>query len=70
MDICGFHLNRLLENNLEFKTELRVCVVKDEDLARVEFHNTPTPTGRTSLLCTFYLPIQNIPRAVSITTIG
>ncbi|XP_073250571.1 uncharacterized protein [Porites lutea] len=61
---------RLLEDNLEFKTELRVRVVKDEDLAEVEFHNTLTPTGRTSLLCKIHLPIQNIPRAVSITTIG
>ena len=67
MDICGFHLNRLLEDNLEFKTELRVRVVKGKELAKVEFHNTSTPTGRTSLLCKFHLPIQNIPRAVSIT---
>jgi len=64
----GLHLNRLLED--EFKTELRVRVRKDEDLAKVEFHNTSIPTGRTSLLCKFYLPIQNIPREVSITTIG
>ena len=50
MDIFVLHLNRLLEeDNLEFKTELRVRVVKDEDLAEVEFHNTLTPTGRTSL---------------------
>ena len=70
MDICVLHLNRLLEDNLEFKTELRIRVVKDEDLAEVEFQNTLTPTGRTSLLCKFHLPIQNIPRAVSITTIG
>ena len=68
MDIFGLHLNRLLED--EFKTELRVRVRKDEDLAKVEFHNTSVPTGRTSLLCKFYLPIQNIPRAVSITIIG
>ena len=66
MDIFVLRLNRLLEDNLEFKTELRVRVVKDEDLAEVEFHNTSTPTGRTSLLCKFHLPIQNIPRAVSI----
>ena len=64
-NIFGLHLNRLLED--EFKTELRVRVVKDEDLAEVEFHNTSIPTGRTSLLCKFHLPIQNIPRAVSIT---
>ena len=71
MDIFVLHLNRLLEeDNLEFKTEWRVRVVKDEDLAEVEFHNTLTPTGRTSLLCKFHLPIQKIPRAVSITTIG
>ncbi|CAH3187071.1 unnamed protein product [Porites lobata] len=47
----------------EFKTELRVLVLKDEDLAEVEFHNTSIPTGRTSLLCKFHLSIQNIPRA-------
>ena len=70
MGIFVWRLNRLLEDNLEFKTELRVRVVKDEDLAEVEFHNTSIPTGRTSLLCKFHLPIQNIPRAVSITTIG
>ena len=70
MDICGFHLNRLLEDNLEFKTELLVRFVKDEDLAVVEFRNTSTPTRRNSLLCKFQLVIQNIPRAVSITTIG
>ena len=68
MDFFGLHLNRLSED--EFKTELRVRVRKDEDLAEVEFHNTSIPTGRTSLLCKFHLPIQNIPRAVSITTIG
>ena len=68
MDILGLHLNRLLED--EFKTELRVRVGRDEDLAEVEFHNTSIPTGRKSLLCKFYLPIQNIPRPVSITTIG
>ena len=66
MDIFLLHLNRLLEDNLEFKTELRVRVVKDEDLAEVEFHNTLTPIGRKSLLCKFHLPIQKIPRAVSI----
>jgi len=70
MGIFVLQLNRLLEDNLEFKTELRVRVVKDEDLAEVEFRNTLTPTGRTSLLCKFHLPIQNIPREVSITTIG
>ena len=70
MGIFVWRLNRLLEDNLEFKTELRVRVVKEEDLAEVEFRNSLTPTGRISLLCKFYLPIQNIPRAVSITTIG
>ena len=70
MVIFVWRLNRLLEDNLEFKTELRVRVVKDEDLAEVEFRNSLPPTGRTSLLCKFHLPIQNIPRAVSITTIG
>ena len=68
MDIFGLHSNRLSED--DFTTELRVRVRKDEDLAEVEFHNTSIPTGRTSLLCKFHLPIQNIPRAVSITTIG
>ena len=70
MDIFVLHLNRLSEDNLEFKTELRVRVVNDEDLAIVEFRKTSIPTGRTSLLCRLLLPIQNIPRAVSITTIG
>ena len=63
MDIFGLHLNRLLED--EFKTELRVRVVKNKDLAEIEFHNTLTTTGRKSLLCKIHLPMQNIPLAVS-----
>ena len=63
MDIFGLHLNRLLED--EFKTELRVRVVKNEDLAEIEFHNTLTRAGRKSLLCKIHLPIQNVPLAVS-----
>ena len=63
MDIFGLHLNRLLED--EFKTELRVRVVKNEDLAEIEFHNTLTRAGRKSLLCRIHLPIQNVPLAVS-----
>ena len=63
MNIFGLHLNRLLED--EFKTELRVRVVKYKDPAKIEFHNTLTATGRNSLLCKFHLPIQNIPLAVS-----
>ena len=59
----GLHLNRLLED--EFQTELRVRVVKNEDPAKIEFHNTLTTTGRKSLLCKIHLPIQNIPLAVS-----
>ena len=59
----GLHLNRLLED--EFQTELRVRVVKNEDPAKIEFHNTLTTTGRKSLLCKIHLPIQNIPPAVS-----
>ena len=68
MGFADLHSNRLLED--EFKTELRVRVGKYEDLAEVEFHNTSITTGRTNLLCKFHLPIQNIPRAVSFTTIG
>ena len=63
MNIFGLHLNRLLKD--EFKTELRVRVVKNEDPAEIEFHNTLTPTGRKSLLCKIHLPIQNIPLVVS-----
>ena len=63
MDIFGLHLNRLLED--EFKTELRVRVVKNENLAEIEFHNTLTRAGRKSLLCRIHLPIQNVPLAVS-----
>ena len=63
MDIFGLHLNRLLED--EFKTELRVRVVKNEDLAEIEFHNTLTRAGRKSLLCKIQLPIHHIPLAVS-----
>ena len=63
MDIFGLHLNRLLED--EFKTELRVRVVKNEDLAEIEFHNTLTRAGRKSLLCRIHLPIQNVRLAVS-----
>ena len=63
MDIFGSHLNRLLED--EFQTELRVRVVKNEDPAKIEFHNTLTTTGGKSLLCKIHLPIRNIPVAVS-----
>ena len=63
MDISCLHLNRLLED--EFQTELRVRVVKNEDPAKIEFHNTLTTTGRKSLLCKIHLPIHNIPLAVS-----
>ena len=63
MNIFGLHLNRLLDD--EFKTELRVRVVKYEEPAKIEFHNTFTATGRNSLLCKFHLPSQNIPLAVS-----
>ena len=70
MGIFVLHLNSLFEDNLEFRGELRVRVVEDKDPAEVEFHNSSTPTGRASLLCKFHLRIQNIPRAVSITTIG
>ena len=50
MDVFVLHLNRLLEDNLEFKTELRVRVVKDEDLAEVEFHNLDTYRKNESIV--------------------
>ena len=64
MHVSLLHLNRLLEDNTPFKTELRVRLVDDEDLAQVEFQ-----TDRTGLLCKLHLtlPSRKMPRAVSIT---
>ena len=58
------HLNRLLEGDIPFNTELRVRLVDGEDLAQVEFRNTLKHTDRTRLLCKFHL---KLPSAVSIT---
>ena len=69
MHVSLLHLNRLLEDDIPFKTELRVRLVDDEDLARVEFRNTLKQTDRTGLLCKLHLtlPSRNMPSAVSIT---
>ena len=69
MHVSVLHLNRLLEDDIPFKTELRVCLVDNEDLAQVEFRNTLTRTDRTGLLCKFHLtlPFHQRPRSVSIT---
>ena len=69
MHVSLLHLNRLLEGDIPFNTELRVRLVDGEDLAQVEFRNTLTHTDRTRLLCKFHLtlPSCKMPRAVSIT---
>ena len=69
MHVSLLHLNRLSEDDTPFKTELRVRLVDDEDLAQVEFRNSLTRTDRTGLLCKFHLtlPSRKMPRAVSIT---
>ena len=69
MHISLLRLNRLLKDDIPFKTELRVLLVDDEDLAQVEFRNTSIHTDRTRLLCKFHLtlPSRKMPRAVSIT---
>ena len=69
MHVSLLHLNRLLEDDIPFKTELRVCLVEDEELAQVEFRNTLAHTGRKGLLCKFHLtlPSRKMPLAVSIT---
>ena len=69
MHVSLLHLNRLLEDDIPFKTELRVCLFEDEDLAQVEFRNTLTHTDRRGLLCRFHLtlPSRKMPREVSIT---
>ena len=69
MHVSLLHVNRLLEDDIPFKTELRVLLVDDEDLARVEFRNTLKQTDRTGLLCklNLTLPSRKMPRAVSIT---
>ena len=69
MYVSLLHLNRLLKDDIPFKTELRVRLVDGEDLARVEFRNTSIHTDRTRLLCKFHLtlPSRKMPRAVSIT---
>ena len=69
MNVSVLHLNRLLKEDIKFKTELRVRLVDDEDLAQVEFRNTSIHTDRTRLLCKFHLtlPSRKMSRAVSIT---
>ena len=69
MHVSVLHLNRLLKDDIKFKTELRVRLVDDEDLAQVEFRNTSIHTDRTRLLCKFHLtlPSREMSRAVSIT---
>ena len=46
MHVSLLHLNRLLEDDIPFKTELRVRLVDGEDLAQVEFRNTLIQTDR------------------------
>ena len=69
MHVSLLHLNRLLKDDIKFKTEFRVRLVDDEDLAQVEFRNTSIHTDRMRLLCKFHLtlPSRKMPRAVSIT---
>ena len=69
MHVSLLLLNRLLEDDIPFKTELRVRLVDDGDLAQVEFRNTLTHTDRKGLLCKFHLtlPSRKMSRAVSIT---
>ena len=69
MNVSLLHLNRLLKDDIPFKTELRVLLVDGEDLAQVEFRKTLIHTDRTRLLCKFHLtlPSRKMPRAVSIT---
>ena len=69
MHVSLLHLNRLLEEDFPFKTELRVRLVDGEDLAQVEFRNTLMQTDRTRLLCKFHLtlPSRKMLRAVSVT---
>ena len=69
MHVSLLHLNRLLEDDIPFKTEVRVRLVDDEDLAQVEFRNTLTHTDRRGLLCRFHLtlPSRKMPCVVSIT---
>ncbi|XP_073252309.1 uncharacterized protein [Porites lutea] len=63
-DVNSIYL-RLLEDDIPFKTEVRVRLVDDEDLAQVEFRNTLTHTDRRGLLCRFHLtlPSRKMPRA-------
>ena len=69
MHVSLLLLNRLLEDDIPFKAELRVRLVDGEGLARVEFRNTLKQTDRTGLLCKLHLtlPSRKMPRAVSIT---
>ena len=69
MHVSLLPLNRLLQGDIPFNTELRVRLVDGEDLAQVEFRNTLKDTDRTRLLCKFYLklPSLKMPSAVSVT---
>ena len=69
MHVSLLLLNRLLEDDIPFKTELRVRLVDDGDLAQVEFRNSLTHRDRTGLLCKFHLTLlsRKMARAVSVT---
>ena len=64
MHVSLLHLNRLLEDNTPFKTELEVRLVDCEDPARVEFRNTLKKTDGTHSLCKLHV---KMPCEVSLT---
>ena len=66
LNVCNFCPNRLEE--FEFKTELRVLLNRDKDMAVVEFWTTLESTGRKFSLCQVHLSLstQGIDRTVSL----
>ena len=54
---CYFIVRRLYEDDLPFKTHLKVRVINDQHSAQVEFRNTFQSTGRNRSWCTLHLPI-------------
>ena len=66
LTVCNFCPNRL--EDFEFKTELRVRLNTDKDIAVVEFWTTLESTGRKFSLCQVHLNLstQGIDRTVSL----
>ena len=66
MNVCNFRFNRL--EDFAFKTELRVLLNRDKEIAVVEFWTILKTTGRKFSLCQVHvnLSTQGIDHTVSL----